>query len=119
MATQEQVRNGALAAAGVGVVGGGLLGLFGWISVLPALVLGLLTGTAALLASQRHRDPAVQGAGAGAALLGIIVAVVVAAMVGTGGRIADALGLLVAVSYWEVVWPALAAMAGAILRLQL
>ena len=119
MATPEQVRSALLTAAAMGVVGGSLLGLVGWVQVLPALVLGLLVGSAAFLGSQRHRDPTIQGIAAGMALLGIIVAIVVEAALGAGGGASHTFGMLVAVSYWEVVWPALAAIIGAIVRLQL
>jgi hypothetical protein len=53
------------------------------------------------------------------ALLGVITSIVVEAALGGGGSASHAFGMLVAVSYWEIVWPALAAIIGAIVRLQL
>jgi hypothetical protein len=119
MASPQQVRSALVAAAAAAVVGGSLLGLVGWVQTLPALVLGVLVGSAAFLGSQRHRDPAIQAIAAGMALLGVIVAVVVEAALSAGGGASHTFGMLVAVSYWEIVWPALAAIIGAIVRLQL
>jgi hypothetical protein len=115
MASREQMRSAALASGAACLVCGAGLGILGWIDLFPALVLGVVVGTAAFLASHRHRDPALQGMALGMALLGIVIAVTVNA-VRMGGDAGDSLRLLVAVSYWEVVGPALAAMVGAIIR---
>ncbi len=119
MATREQVRRAGLAATAVSAAGGLLLGLLGWVSVLPALALGLGVGSAAFVASGRHRDAALQGLAAAAALMGIVLAAVAESIIGGPGGAGDVLRRLVAVSYWQVFWPGVAAIAGAILRFAL
>jgi hypothetical protein len=116
LASREEMRRAGIAAMLASGVGALLLGILGWVSVLPALALGLVVGSAAFVASKRHRDAAVQGLAAGAALLGVVLAVVVESIVGSPGGGGDVLRQLVAVSYWQVFGPALAAMAGAIIR---
>jgi hypothetical protein len=103
----------------VGAAGGFLLGLLAWVHWLPALVLGLVVGSAALVGSGRHRDPTVQGVAAVAGLLAIVLAIIVESAISTPGGAADVMRQLLAVSYWEVVVPAMATMAGAVLRLHI
>jgi len=102
----------ALAAA---LPGGLLLGLIGWVSALPAAALGLVVGSAAFVASRRHRDAGIQGVAGAAALLGFLLAAVVVAIrsAPAGGGVAQALLVL---SYQDLILPALLAIAGAIAR---
>jgi predicted permease len=99
-----------MAAVLVGVVAGAGLGLLGWVNLLTALIMGFCIGSAAFVASARHRDATIQGIAGGAALLGIVLAAVLTSLArassGTGPVFSPA----------DFFLPTLAAMVGAILR---
>ena len=104
---------GGAAALAVGAAGGALLGLVGWVDIFSGLLLGFAVGSAAFLAGQRHRDAAIQGTAALAALAGLLLAAVIASLGAGHGGIAR---VAVGVYYASFIFPALAAIAGAIIR---
>jgi len=115
-ASREQTGRGIGAAFGAAVVGGAVLGWLGFVNVVTALVLGFAVGSAAFVASRRHRDVTIQGAAGAMALFGLLVAVVMGSLSGAQGDPGHVVRILINVSYWEFVLPAIAAIVGAILR---
>jgi len=115
LATPKQLWRAVASAAAVGLSGGVALGLLGFLNIIGSFLLGLAVGAAAFLASGRHRDPTVQGAAGAIALLGVLVGAVVVSygMPGTAGQFGR---VLLNVSFFEFVGPALAAIAGAVAR---
>ena len=103
----------AVTALAVGAAGGVLLGLVGWVDPFSGLLLGFAVGSAAFLAGQRHRDAAIQGTAALAALAGLLLAAVIASLGASHGGIAR---VAVGVPYATFILPAVAAIAGAIIR---
>jgi hypothetical protein len=110
LASQGQIARAGVAALAVGGVGGAALGWLGWVSMIPALVLGLCVGSAAFLASGRHRDASIQGVAGGAALLSIVLAAIITAVGATPE------GAMAVFPHEQFILPTLAAMAGAALR---
>jgi len=91
-----------------------LLGWLRWLNLLTALALGFAIGSAAFLASRRHRDPAIQAIAGVAALGALLLAAVVASLAAApAGEVARA---IINISYQQFLLPALAAIAGALLR---
>lgn len=115
-ATREQLVRAIGAALATAVLGGALLGWLGFVNVVTALLLGFAVGSAAFVASRRHRDAAIQGAAAALALLGLLLAIVTNSVAGGHGASGQVARILINVSYWEFLLPAVAAIAGAILR---
>jgi hypothetical protein len=113
LATREQALRAAGVALAVSLSGGFLLGRIGRVSLLSALVLGLFVGSAAFVGSRRHRDVTIQGIAGVAALLGILLAAIVLSLARSHGNLAQA---ALAIPYEALVLPALAAIAGAIVR---
>ena len=115
LANPQQIRNAALAAFGTAVVGGLALALLGWVTFLPGAVLGFSVGSVAFLASGRHRDITIQAAAAVIALAGILLAAVLvsAGAPGTGGQLSR---VLVNVSFFQFIAPAVGAVVGALIR---
>jgi hypothetical protein len=101
----------ALVVAAAGAV---LLGWLGWLNLLTALALGFVIGSAAFIASGRHRDPTIQAI-AGIAALGavLLAAVIVSLGAAPAGEVAR---VIINISYHHFLLPALAAIAGALLR---
>jgi len=115
LATSKQLWRAVAAAGAVALSGGVVLGLLGFLNIIGAFLLGLAVGAAAFLASGRHRDPAVQGVAGATALLGVLVGAVLVSygMPGTGGQFGR---VLLNVSFFEFIGPALAAILGAVAR---
>ncbi len=102
------------AAFGTATIGGVVLGELGWVTLFTGAAMGFAVGTGAFLASGRHRDVMIQGAAAVIALVGILFAAVLSSLDGAGG---SELGrVLVNVSFFRFVGPALGAIAGALIR---
>ena len=116
VASGEQIARACVAALAAGTVGGLVLGRLPWVNVLSALLLGFGVGSAAFLASGRRRNVAIQGIGGGMAFAGILLAVVVSSLSGAPGGSGGIARVLVNISYWQFLVPALASIAGAILR---
>lgn len=108
----RQVRNASLAALGTTAAAGTILGLLSFVNLLSTLALGFAVGSAAWLAAGRHRGVQIQVAAGAAALLGVLLAVVVASAEGAQ-ELARA---LINVPYWRFVVPTVGAVAGAIIR---
>lgn len=115
LATRAQMGRAAAAALAVALAGGGAMGWLSLVNFLTALVLGFVVGSAAFIASQRHRDVAIQAIAGAASLLGVVFAAALGALFVWGGA-ADPARAMLAISFAEYVLPAIAAMAGAILR---
>jgi hypothetical protein len=115
LANPQQIRNAALAAFGTAVAGGLALAVIGWVSFLPSALLGFAVGAVAFLASGRHRDVTIQAAAAVMALAGILLAAVLvsAGAPGTGGQLSR---VLVNVSFFQFILPAVGAVFGALIR---
>lgn len=118
LATRAQMGRAAAAAFAVALAGGGLMGWLSLVNFLTALALGFVVGSAAFVASQRHRDATIQSIAGAAALVGVVFAAVLGALFVWGGG-ADPARAMLAISFAEYVVPAIAAMAGAILRFML
>ena len=118
LATRAQMGRAAAAAFAVALAGGGVMGWLSLVNFLTALALGFVVGSAAFIASQRHRDAAIQGLAGGAALVGIVFAAVLGTLF-VWGSATDPARAILAISFAEYVLPAIAAMAGAILRFML
>jgi hypothetical protein len=115
LADPKQVRRAASAAAAVAIAGGGVLGAIGWVTWLTGLALGFAVGAAAFKASGRHRDVAIQAMAGLLALVGILLGAVLTSfgMPGVGQEIAR---VLVNLSYYQFVGPAVGAVIGALAR---
>jgi hypothetical protein len=113
-ATRAQVARGAAAASAVAAAGGILLGWLGWVNLVSALVLGFVIGSAALLASRRHRDPAIQAIAGVAALGAILLAAVIFSL--AAAPAGEVTRVIINISYQQFLLPALAAIVGALLR---
>ena len=107
------VRAAAVALA-VAAAGGMLLGWLRWVNLLGALALGFVIGSAAFLASRRHRDPAIQGIAGVAALGAILLAAVILSL--AAAPAGEVTRVIINISYRQFLLPALAAIAGALLR---
>jgi hypothetical protein len=114
-ATREQIRNAALAALAAGAAGGLALGLLSFVNLLTALALGFAVGSAALIASGRHRGVAIQGIAGAVSLVGILFAIVLASLGDRGGA-QEIARVLVNIPYSRFVTSALGGVAGAIIR---
>jgi len=115
LANPQQIRSAALAAFGMATGGGLALGWLGWVTFLPGAALGFAVGAVAFLASGRHRDLTIQAAAALMALAGILLAAVLVSfdLPGTGGQLGR---VLVNVSFFQFVAPAVGAVVGALIR---
>jgi hypothetical protein len=115
LANPQQIRSAALAAFGMATGGGLALGWLGWVTFLPGAALGFAVGAVAFLASGRHRDITIQAAAALMALAGILLAAVLVSfdLPGTGGQLGR---VLVNVSFFQFVAPAVGAVVGALIR---
>jgi len=115
LANPQQIRSALLAALGTATAGGLALALLGWVTFLPGAVLGFAVGAVAFLASGRHRDVTIQAAAAVMALTGILLAAVLVSfdMPGTGGQLSR---VLVNVSFFQFIAPAVGAIVGALIR---
>lgn len=100
----------------IGAAGGAVLGLLNWVSPLTGLVLGFSVGSGAFLAGGRHRDAAIQGTAGVIALGSFLLAVVLSAVGGVHGEVGGLARVVVSIPYESLVLPALASIAGAILR---
>jgi len=116
LATREQIVRAGVAALAVGAAGGALLGLVGWVDLFSGLLLGFAVGSAAFLVGQRHRDAAIQGTAGLAALAGLLLAAVIASLGASHGGIGGIARVAVGVPYASFILPAVAAIAGAIIR---
>jgi hypothetical protein len=114
--TRAQILRAAAAAVVVSVAGGLLLGWLTWVNLITGLVLGFAVGSAAFLGSHRHRDAAIQGIAGGMALAGVLLAAVIASLGDAGGGLGGLARALVTISYAEFLLPALASLAGAVIR---
>lgn len=115
LANPRQIRNAALAALPTAAAGGLVLALSGWVSFLPSALLGLAVGAVAFTASGRHRDVTIQAMAAVIALAGVLLAAVLvsAGAPGAGGQLGR---VLVSVSFYEYIMPAVGAIVGALIR---
>ncbi len=115
LANPRQIRTAALAAFGTAAVGGLALGWLGWVTLIPGAALGFAVGAVAFVASGRHRDVTIQAAAAFMALAGILLAAVLVSfdLPGTGGQIGR---VLVNVSFFKFIAPAVGAVFGALIR---
>jgi len=116
LATTDQIVRASAAAFAVGAAGGAVLGWLNWVNPLTALVLGFAVGSAAFLAGRRHRDVAIQGIAGMIALGGLLLAAVLSALGGVHGEVGGVARVVVNIPYARFILPALAAIAGAILR---
>jgi len=112
LATTDQIVHASAAAFAVGAAGGAVLGWLNWVNPLTGLVLGFAVGSAAFFAGRRHRDVAIQGIAGIIALVGLLLAAVIS-LYGGVGSIAQ---VVVNMPYASFILPALAAIAGAIIR---
>ena len=92
LATRAQMGRAAAAAFAVALAGGGVMGWLSLVNFLTALALGFVVGSAAFIASQRHRDATIQGLAGAAALVGIVFAAVFGALFVWGGADAEGIG---------------------------
>jgi len=115
LADTRQIRNATAAAFGTAAAGGFALGWLGWVSLLTGGALGFAVGAVAFAVSGRHRDVAIQGTAALMALVGILLAAVLSSLdaAGGGGQLGR---VLVNVSFFGFIGPALGAIAGALMR---
>ena len=115
LADTKQIQRAASAAAAVAIAGGGVLGAIGWVTWLTGLALGFAVGAAAFKASGRHRDVTIQAMAGLLALVGILLGAVLTSfgMPGVGQEIAR---VLVNLSYYQFVGPAVGAVIGALAR---
>lgn len=116
LATRRQIIHAALAASATGVAAGILVGWLAWVNLISGLALGFVVGSAAFLASRRHRDAAVQGIAGAAALAAMLLATVIASLGGMSGDAGGLLRVAVNIPYASFLLPSLAAIAGAVLR---
>ena len=116
LATSDQIIRASAAAFAVGAAGGAVLGWLSWVNPVTGLVLGFAVGSAAFFAGGRHRDVAIQGIAGVIALGAFLLAVVLSALGGAHGEVGGAARIVVSIPYASFILPALAAIAGAILR---
>jgi len=116
LADKKQVQRAATAAGIVAIVGGALLGAVGWMSWLTGLALGFAVGAAAFRASGRHRDISIQAMAGLLALAGILFGAVLTSFGVSSGAGPEIGRVLISVSYYQFIGPAVGAVIGALVR---